>query len=938
MNKSLLTLTIALLVSVTMQAANINREQATQLARDFMSKNFSNARTRQAAQTVSLHSVETGQSLVYAFNVEGGGFVVVAGDDCAPTILGYSERSTIDSSDIPEGMKALFAQYQAEMQLMINGSQRAVAIGNLGSEISPLLECKWGQGAPYNYMCPKYYKTDKKKRVKYKAYSLTGCLATAVAQIMYYHKHPTEITELPGSYYNWKKKVNVEAINVSKTLEWDKMLPTYGNRNDPQGTQEQQNAIAKLMRLVGQCICMGYTPQASGAYDSGVLTGLVNYFNYDASTIRHIQRNHYSYEDWIKTIYQELVNKRPVYFLAGSNTGGHAFVIDGYSHEDFFYINWGWYGNSDDAFRLALCNPSKKYEGGGTGDAGYSARQTAIIGIQPATTPQHMDEALQGYNKLYGKYSYQRESADQDFDITNAIFQSVGNYSHFNKKYDYGVTVMDADGQKVQSLLPLSSEYQDLEQGAGRISYYSSAPLKIGASLADGTYTMQLLYRIGGDGEWRPFIPSYNVKFKIKGNTLTFDCRPDWLTVKMDVEKVSGGDEPQYNVKVTLKNESTDQTFQRSIKLGRDNKNKSLENYGFATVVAPGETKTYELDYRPEEYSPVKLYLYSYEDGVPLGEGVATGSEYKSDGAAFEGTCNLDEALELQADQSYVLKADNSYEISYTLKNTGTGDFYGYVELIDSVGNGTSMVDYDEENSTGEIISLKPGESRELKLTIYDEGDESTLHEVSLVRYDDDDQPIEIYDTKPFYFQPVYDLSFGNLSVTPTEPVDDELADYIVKGDQMTISGKISNPTGADFAGSIVVRRYVTDFSKDLEIDEEGYYIVEPDKTYTQEVSIPAKGSIDYSELFDLKNLVKDKDYSVLVDFDISFISKSSTEDVPMFYSAAYLLNDGTPTSISGISMPRRQSEAIYDLQGRRINGQPTRGIYIKDNRKIMIK
>jgi hypothetical protein len=67
-------------------------------------------------------------------------------------------------------------------------------------------------------------------------------------------------------------------------------------------------------------------------------------------------------------------------------------------------------------------------------------------------------------------------------------------------------------------------------------------------------------------------------------------------------------------------------------------------------------------------------------------------------------------------------------------------------------------------------------------------------------------------------------------------------------------------------------------------------------------------------------------------------MSKSSTEDVPMFYSAAYLLNDGTPTSISGILIPRRQSEAIYDLQGRRINGQPTRGIYIKDNRKIMIK
>ena len=363
MNKTLLSLAIALFVSVTIHATNIDRQQASQLARDFMSKNFRISRTRQA-QTVPLDTVETGQSLVYAFNVEGGGFVVVAGDDCAPAILGYSESSEIDPSDMPEAMKELFAQYQAEMQMMIKGGVRAASIPNLGSKISPLMECKWGQGAPYNYMCPKYYKIDREKRVKRMTNSLTGCYATAMAQIMYYHKHPAEITELPGKYYNLKKKAEVDGINVSKTLEWDKMLPTYGKRNDPQGTQEQQNAVAKLMRLVGQAICMAYTPTASGAYDASVFTGFVKYFNYDASTIKHIQRDRYSYSEWIKTIYEELANKRPVFYMGGSNTSGHGYVVDGYSHEDFFYINWGWNGNSDDAFRLALCNPSKKYEGG----------------------------------------------------------------------------------------------------------------------------------------------------------------------------------------------------------------------------------------------------------------------------------------------------------------------------------------------------------------------------------------------------------------------------------------------------------------------------------------------------------------------------------------------------------------------------------------------
>ena len=119
MKKYLLSIVMVVLGACTIQAASVDLQQAAQQARDFMSKNFSpSSHARRAAQTIPLNNVETGQSLVYAFNVEGGGFVVVAGDDCAPAILGYSEEAAIDPSDMPDGMKALFAQYQQEMQLM----------------------------------------------------------------------------------------------------------------------------------------------------------------------------------------------------------------------------------------------------------------------------------------------------------------------------------------------------------------------------------------------------------------------------------------------------------------------------------------------------------------------------------------------------------------------------------------------------------------------------------------------------------------------------------------------------------------------------------------------------------------------------------------------------------------------------------------------------
>ena len=225
MERKLFVLVVAVLTSFTVRATVVDRQQAAQQAREFMAKNFKSS-TRHAVQTAKLNSVETGQPLVYAFNVEGGGFVVVAGDDSAPAILGYSETSAIDPADIPDGMKDLFAQYQQEMQVMSRAGTRAETVANLGPEIPHLMKSEWGQAAPYFNMCPRHYYQDEDQDGMGR--SLTGCVATAMAQIMYYHKYPAEITELPGRYYNRKKKCTYKALNVSKTLEWDKMLPTYG--------------------------------------------------------------------------------------------------------------------------------------------------------------------------------------------------------------------------------------------------------------------------------------------------------------------------------------------------------------------------------------------------------------------------------------------------------------------------------------------------------------------------------------------------------------------------------------------------------------------------------------------------------------------------------------------------------------------------------------
>lgn len=939
MEKKLVFLLVALFTSFGVRATVVDRQQAAQQARDFMAKNFSKSATRSAAQTVPLNSVETGQSLVYAFNVEGGGFVVVAGDDCVPAILGFSETSAIDPKDIPEGMKDLFAQYQMEMQSMSRSGVRSETMEDLGPQIDHLMASEWGQNAPYNYMCPIHETEDGKRKDR----SVTGCVATAMAQIMYYHKFPSEISETPAAYYSLKKRITYKPFLAGRGLDWDDMLPTYGTKDDVGGTQEQQDAVAKLMRHVGASICMNYSPEASSSWDVAAYMSFVHFFNYDASTVKFIHRMDYSYTDWCKTVYKEVSERRPVYYGGGSNTGGHSFVIDGYWKEDYFRVNWGWYGSgSGGAFRLSLCNPRGEYAGGGNGDSGYTCRQNAIIGIQPGKGEQYIDPVMDGGYRWGGKSVFERASVDDNFDLTETIYQDVYNFSHADQMFDYGIIVKDAKGEAAQILLPLNSKCERVKVARGKGRYFYVATMKLGAGLEDGDYKMEFYYRISNDENWKRTLPERECSFKIRGNKLYLDSQPDWLNVKMDVEPEEGMTPPRYKLTVTLENTSTDKTFHRSIRLGRkDVSSRDYVDYGFGVTLEPGQKKTVDMSYLTERYVAPELYLTTLEDCAPFGQSVSTGASdtWKPETGSWEGGFNLSSELQKKADDTYVLRADDAYEVCYTLKNIGQTDMSGYVELADSIYSAAGEYEMEEYAAKGEVISLKPGESKELKLTIHNEDNPDMVHKVSLVSYDEYEQSI-VYDaTQPFVIRPVYDLSMTDITVTPTETIDDEYAAELVTGTEMTVGGKINNPEETAFEGTIVLQRYVVDFSQDYQTDEDGEINIpiQADKTYTKEVTIPAGGSIDYSELLDLKGLVQDPDCTVLVGFDIGFARQSTTEAVPLISSDYYMVNDATATAITSVTSAGRQtSGGTYDLRGRRVGEKHGKGVYIIDGKKVI--
>jgi hypothetical protein len=325
-------------------------------------------------------SVQEEEPVYYVFTMnDEEGFIVISGDDAAKPVLGYSDTGTFDESnpnlaywmgtlaqEITAAIENDFpqdAQTRAAWDALDSGN--TLLSGTSGDFVDPLVKTKWGQDAPYNKFCPKHgTKT-----------TLVGCVATAIAQIMNYHKYPaTRTVPIPG----YSSGFSIQAITGTTTYDWNNMAATYTSTS---GTEAQKNAVATLMYQVGVGVKMSYGVTASGAYSTEVSPALKNYFGYDAGISYHL-RNYFSYADWINLLKTELRANRPVYYSGfGKTSGGHAFVCDGYDTEGLFHFNWGWNGSSDGYFAVSALYPG----GYGESTGGFNDNQDIITAIQPPT-------------------------------------------------------------------------------------------------------------------------------------------------------------------------------------------------------------------------------------------------------------------------------------------------------------------------------------------------------------------------------------------------------------------------------------------------------------------------------------------------------------------------------------------------------------------------
>lgn len=293
-----------------------------------------------------------GRTCFYVFNVGlDEGFVIIGGDENAREILGYSDHGVFNYDTAPENFKWWIGQYAEQIAQTAPAADTATtAPAPLPAKapattteqhvsVGPLINTKWSQNYPYNCEIPVYSNNGQRY--------LTGCVATAMAQVMNYWQHPKQGV---GSYSYMLEDHEFAADFGATTYDWDHMLGNYSNGY----SETEAKAVGTLMYHAGVAVEMEYGLSSSAAPLENIGNALVKYFDYDRS-ISYVDRANYSDQDWEDLVYDELASGRPILYY-GTNpdhTYAHEFICEGYDADrKLFIINWGWGGTSDGYYPL----------------------------------------------------------------------------------------------------------------------------------------------------------------------------------------------------------------------------------------------------------------------------------------------------------------------------------------------------------------------------------------------------------------------------------------------------------------------------------------------------------------------------------------------------------------------------------------------------------
>ena len=362
--KRLFTLALLLALSFPMLAKHVDQQMAAKVAETMLQ--------HEDLTPVTLEAFHN----LYVFNGDHS-FVVVAAEDCARPVLAYSKEFSFKTMQMPENIQGWMASLNDEIQDAVDRGLVATAETSREwelltqgilpepkhrSEVGPLIKTYWDQYEPYCNLCP--------------GGSLTGCVATAMAQVMKYWEWPRKGA---GSHSYNHTTYGVQSANFGATVyDWDNMVAIM----DEFSPIAQQTAVSTLMYHCGVSVDMDYSPDGSAAFSSDVPTALTTYFDFDATDIRWEPASDHDAAGWVACLKNEHDHGRPVYYSGKGEEGGHAFICDGYDTNDYLHFNWGWGGYCNGYFAYGALDPG--IGGAGSGSGSYNSLNYAILGAHPS--------------------------------------------------------------------------------------------------------------------------------------------------------------------------------------------------------------------------------------------------------------------------------------------------------------------------------------------------------------------------------------------------------------------------------------------------------------------------------------------------------------------------------------------------------------------------
>ena len=514
----LLVLGVALISWSMIQAEQVSENKALGIAAQFMKHRGLGLIAATQPTRMMRHNAATPQSCAYyVFNAQKDkGFVIVSGDDRTEPVLGYSDKGNFDPANVPENMQALLDQYVEEIAMLDAGvitqdkPQVNARPKNINA-VSPLLSSQWAEGAPFNFQCPQ---SDGN-------YCVTGCVATAMAQIMYYHRWPSSTSQtIPGytqsSDDNYTMHGTTYPALGTNTFNWNAMNDYYSS-SETSTTATANAAVARLMRYCGQAVQMDYGVNSSGAIAQSEV--YVDYFRFSRKA-RKLFRFDYSYATWENYIQAELAAGRPIVYGGRKHSGGHSFVCDGYDGNGYYHINWGWRGGSDGYFLLTALNPSGGGIGSASGNNGYMLGNYIVIGLEPNTvSTSERNSVAECFAVSAQKDTYTRSSSSDPFVITVGCFYS--SYTVVSRTYDLTWGIFDSSG--FTQIAHYGNPHNATFDYIGDRTDDVTRTLNFGKDYTDGTYYLRPICRESGGPNWIPCHRSglNYIKAVINGNTLT---------------------------------------------------------------------------------------------------------------------------------------------------------------------------------------------------------------------------------------------------------------------------------------------------------------------------------------------------------------------------------------------------------------------------------